>query len=92
MAGIRLRRPLCEGGPRPLCQAVLFLADDWVAIILEKIEYERKGPDGKTEKEYAAWVTRDGWRRVSSDEWVILFSEEVGQEHWKGTPPPLANW
>lgn len=66
--------------------------DDWVAIILEKIEYERKGPDGKTEKEFAAWVTRDGWRKVSSDKWVILFSEEVGQAHWKGTPPPLANW
>ena len=58
--------------------------DDWVAIILERIEYEKDGPGGKTEKEYAAWVTRDGWGKVSSDKWVILFSEEVGQEHWKG--------
>jgi hypothetical protein len=66
--------------------------DDWVAIILERIEYEKDGPGGKTEKEYAAWVTRDGWRKVSSDKWVILFSEKVGQEHWKGTPPPLKNW
>jgi hypothetical protein len=66
--------------------------DDWVAIILEKLEVERKGADGKGEKEYAAWVTRDGWRKLSSDKWVILFSEEVGQERWKGAPPPLANW
>jgi hypothetical protein len=65
---------------------------DWVAIILEKFEIERKGADGKTEKEYSAWVTRDGWRKVSNDKWLILFSEEVGQERWKGTPPPLANW
>src|SRR3984885_4623776 len=66
--------------------------DDWVAIILEKIEYDRKDSDGKAEKEYAAWITRDGWRKVSSDKWLILFSEEVGHEQWKGTPPPLAKW
>jgi|HubBroStandDraft_2_1064218.scaffolds.fasta_scaffold01087_12 hypothetical protein len=66
--------------------------DNWVAIIQEKIEFDHTGSDGKTEKEYAAWITRDGWRKVSSDKWLILFSEEVGQEHWKGTPPPLANW
>jgi hypothetical protein len=27
--------------------------DDWVAKIHQKIEYERKGSDGRTEKEYA---------------------------------------
>lgn len=66
--------------------------DDWVAIIFEKLEIERKGADGKTEKEYIVSMTRDGWRKVSSDKWLILFSEQVSQEHWKGTPPPLANW
>jgi hypothetical protein len=66
--------------------------DDWVAIILEKIEFEHKDSDGKTEKEYAAWITRDGWRKVSSDKWLILFSEEVGHEQWKGSAPPLENW
>jgi hypothetical protein len=65
---------------------------DWVALIFEKIEIERKSTDGKTEKEYVASITRDGWRRVSSGKWLILFSEQVSQEHWKGTPPPLANW
>jgi hypothetical protein len=66
--------------------------DDWVAIILEKVEYVHKDADGKMEKVYIAEVTRDGWRKVSSDKWLILFSEEVGHETWKGTPPPLANW
>jgi hypothetical protein len=65
---------------------------DWVAIILEKIEFERKDASGKTEKEYWAWVTRDGWRKVAGDSWLILSSEEVSHENWKGTPPPLANW
>ena len=50
-----------------------------VAIMLERLEVERKGADGKTEKEYAAWVTRDDWRKVSNDKWLILYSEEVGQ-------------
>jgi hypothetical protein len=66
--------------------------DDWVALILEKLEFERQGSDDKTEKEYVLSITRDGWRKVSSDKWLILFSEQVSQEHWKGTPPPLANW
>jgi hypothetical protein len=65
---------------------------DWVAIILEKVEYDRKDSSGKTEKEYWAWVTRDGWRKVAGDRWLILYSEEVSHEKWKGTPPPLANW
>jgi hypothetical protein len=65
---------------------------DWVAIIPEKIEFERKDASGKTEKEYWAWVTRDGWRKVAGDSWLILSSEEVSHENWKGTPPPLANW
>src|SRR5579864_3191298 len=66
--------------------------DDWVALIFEKLEIERKSTDGKTEKEYVVSITRDGWRKVSSDKWLILFSEQVSQEHWKGTSPPLANW
>jgi hypothetical protein len=64
--------------------------DDWVAIILEKIEAERKNASGKTEKSYAAWVTRDGWRKVG-DKWIILYSEEVGKEKWADTPP-VTNW
>jgi hypothetical protein len=64
---------------------------DWVAIILEKVEYERKDSSGKTEKEYWTWVTRDDWRKVAGDRWLILYSEEVSHEKWKGTLPPLAN-
>jgi len=66
--------------------------NDWVAIILEKLEYERTDSQGKTEKEYWTWVTRDGWRKVTGGKWLILFSEEISHEKWKGTPPPLANW
>jgi hypothetical protein len=66
--------------------------DDWVALIFEKIEIERKSADGQTEKEYVVSITRDGWRKVSSNKWLALFSEQVSHEHWKGTPPPLANW
>jgi hypothetical protein len=66
--------------------------DDWVALIFEKLEIERTGSEGKTEKEYVVSITRDGWRRLSRDKWVILFSEQVGQERWQGTPPPIANW
>jgi|SRR5580704_1306429 hypothetical protein len=60
---------------------------DWVAIIFEKLEYELKGSNGKTEKEYWAWVTRDGWRKVAGDKWLMLYSEEVSHEKWKGTCP-----
>ncbi len=66
--------------------------DDWVALIFEKLEIDRKDADGKTEREYMVSITRDGWRKVSSDKWLILSSEQVGLERWKGAPPPLANW
>ncbi len=66
--------------------------NDWIATIVEKIEYEHKDAEGKTEKMYMAWVTRDGWRMVSNDRWLVLFSEEVSHEQWEGTPPPIANW
>jgi hypothetical protein len=67
-------------------------SSDWVALILEKLEIERKSADGKTEKEYTVSITRDGWRKLSPDRWVALFSEQLGQERWKGAPPPIANW
>lgn len=53
---------------------------DWTAIILEKLEFKIKAPDGKTETRHATWVTRDGWRKVGGNRWLILFSEEVGHE------------
>jgi hypothetical protein len=65
--------------------------NDWVAIIFETLEYERRDSRGKTERENWAWVTRDGWRKVGGDQWVILYSEEISHEKRKATPPPLAN-
>jgi hypothetical protein len=64
--------------------------NDWVAIIFETLEVERKGSGGKTEKVYLTAVTRDGWRKVSGDKWLVLFSEEISHEKWEGPPPPLA--
>jgi len=40
---------------------------------------------------YVQFKDRRLTRQQFSDKWVILFSEEVGQERWKGAPP-LANW
>ncbi len=66
--------------------------DDWVATLLEKIEVEWKDPSsGKSGKGYSAWVTRDGWRKLSGDKWVILYSQEVSHQNWDDTPP-VANW
>jgi hypothetical protein len=65
--------------------------NDWVAIIFETLEFERKDAKGKTEKEYLAAVTRDGWRKVGSDKWMVLYSEEVSHEKRKTPPPPLTN-
>jgi hypothetical protein len=65
--------------------------NDWVAIIFETLEVERTGAGGKTEKVYLTAVTRDGWRKVSGDKWLVLFSEEISHEKWDRTPPPLTN-
>jgi hypothetical protein len=65
--------------------------NDWVAIIFETLEFERKDSRGKTEKEHWVWVTRDGWRKVSGDQWVILYSEEISHEKGNATPSALAN-
>jgi hypothetical protein len=66
--------------------------DKWVAIILEKLEYERRDEGGKKVTEYAQWVTRDGWKKFGN-EWKALFSEAVGVERWKnGERPPMKDW
>jgi hypothetical protein len=61
----------------------------WVAIIQEKLEYERADGQGKT---YALWITRDGWKKTG-DRWVVTFSEAVGNEFWRdGAKPPFRDW
>jgi hypothetical protein len=66
--------------------------DTWVAIIEEKLEATRKMDDGKTLKSYTLSMTRDGWKKTSEGKWIILYSEQVGVERWRGDPPPIPEW
>ena len=75
----------------PIILTVQASGDAWVAIIQEKLEYERPGADGKMEKGYALWVTRDTWKKTG-DAWQALSSEAISNERWQGAPPPIANW
>ncbi len=64
-------------------------ADGWVAVIEEKLEYERADGKGKA---YSLWITRDGWKKVDN-RWVVTFSEAVGSESWRdGAKPPFRDW
>jgi hypothetical protein len=64
-------------------------ADGWVAVIREKLEYERTDGTGKV---FSLWITRDGWRNTG-DRWVATFSEAIGSENWRdGMKPPFADW
>jgi glyoxylase-like metal-dependent hydrolase (beta-lactamase superfamily II) len=66
--------------------------DEWIAVVLEKLESERVTTDGSAPlKLYSVWVTRDGYRRVGST-WQIIYSEAIGSESWMGRTPPIANW
>jgi ketosteroid isomerase-like protein len=65
---------------------------DWVALILEKLEIGRKDEKGEVHKQYVISITRDGWRKQATGKWVALFSEQIGQQRWRDTPPPIANW
>ena len=58
--------------------------DEYVAAVLEKIEFERPRADGSgSDKMYSLWITRDGYRRVGST-WQIMFSEAISSQNWSG--------
>lgn len=64
----------------------------WSAVIQEKLEIEAAGADGKPERGYALWITRDGWRQTRG-EWQITSSEVISFEQWRpGAPPPIPGW
>ena len=66
--------------------------DHWSGLILEKLEFEVKAPDGKSTTTYALFVTRDGLGQVGG-EWKLLFSEVIGSEAWRnGERPPFKDW
>jgi hypothetical protein len=66
--------------------------DEYVAAVLEKLEYERPRPDGSgVDKMYALWITRDGYRKVGSG-WQIMYSEAISSQSWLGKKPPFPDW
>ena len=65
--------------------------NDWSVLVFEKVEVETKDKDGKTSKGYRVLVARDGWRKLSDNQWTILSTEPLGQQRWTESPP-IANW
>jgi glyoxylase-like metal-dependent hydrolase (beta-lactamase superfamily II) len=67
--------------------------EEYVAAVLEKLEYERPRADGSgSDKTYSLWITRDGYRRVGSV-WQIMFSEAISSQNWTGgKTPPFPDW
>ena len=65
--------------------------NDWSVLIFEKVEVETKDKDGKTSKGYRVLVSRDGWRKLNDNQWILLSSEVLGQQRWTERPP-IANW
>jgi hypothetical protein len=68
-------------------------ANEWVALVLEKLEYDRSAPDGTVTRAYALWITRDGYRRVAPGRWMFMYTQEVMREAWTGgRKPPFPDW
>ena len=66
--------------------------NDWSVFVFLKIEIETKDKEGKTTKEYRAFVARDSWRKSTDNQWILTSSEPLGREQWKDERPPIANW
>jgi glyoxylase-like metal-dependent hydrolase (beta-lactamase superfamily II) len=64
--------------------------EGWTAVVHEKLEYDRKLPDGSTTHLYSLWVTRDKWRKIG-EEWKMASSERLASQTWN-SPPPFPNW
>jgi hypothetical protein len=65
--------------------------DAWEALILERLESERSTPDGKKQKVFGLFITKDKWQK-SGEKWQILSSTVAGNEFWTDNPPPLSLW
>lgn len=66
---------------------------EWAALVQEKLEYDRLAPDGTKAKSYSLWYTRDTYRQVGPDQWVILSTEEAMHQSWPaGKKPPFPDW
>jgi hypothetical protein len=67
------------------------MGNDWSVHIFVKVEAETKDKDGKTSNGYRALVSRDRWRKLNDNQWILLSSEVLGQQRW-AERPPIANW
>lgn len=66
--------------------------DEWIAVITEKLEFESHGENGKPQKLYSFWITRDGWQ-LRGGKWQVNFTEAIGNEAWRnGEKPPFSDW
>ena len=66
--------------------------NDWSVFLVGKVEIDTKDQDGKTSKEYRVFVSRDAWRKLNDNQWILLSSELLSQQRWKDERPPIANW
>src|SRR5262245_6483271 len=64
----------------------------WTAVIAEKLEWERRGPDGAPATRCDLWVTRDVCSK-DGEAWQFHSSEAIGNENWPpGAKPPVRTW
>ena len=61
-------------------------------VVQEKLEFTGQNSAGADTRQYALWVTRDGWRQVDG-EWRLASSVAIGMQGWNApTRPPFADW
>jgi len=75
----------------PIVLTVDPAGDGWEAVILERLESERTTTEGKSQKIFVLYVTKDKWQKTG-EKWQIHSSAVVSNEMWTDNPPPLSLW
>jgi hypothetical protein len=75
----------------PIVLTVEPVGDGWDAVILERLESERTTAEGKSQKIFVLYVTKDTWQKTG-EKWQIHSSAVVSNEMWTDNPPPLSLW
>jgi hypothetical protein len=75
----------------PIVLTVDPAGDGWEAVILERLESERTTTEGKSQKIFVLYVTKDKWQKIG-EKWQIHSSAVVSNEMWTDNPPPLSLW
>lgn len=64
----------------------------WVAVVVEKAEFDITSPEKVPKTNYVIGVSKDLWERVGG-RWVARSSEAISNEAWRGGPkPPFKDW